>query len=249
MSDDFHQQYAAAGVPIRADLKDAHRAILEHLRRPGCWFTGAERLAIAEESRAAEVCPLCAERKASLSPEQPAGEHAGASGLPSALVEVAHRLRVDSGRLSRAWFDRQLAGGLEDGQYVEAVGVVALLAGLDAFCAAAGMPRFALWEPVAGAPSGHRPANVETGVAWVPILAPENASGPEADLYPESPMIPNIVRALSLVPDHVRVLVLESDSHYIPIAEMTDPAVRRDLDRLQIELVAARVSALNECFY
>jgi alkylhydroperoxidase family enzyme len=28
-----------------------------------------------------------------------------------------------------------------------------------------------------------------------------------------------------------------------------NPSARRDLDRLQIELVAARVSALNECFY
>jgi hypothetical protein len=62
-------------------------------------------------------------------------------------------------------------------------------------------------------------------------------------------MTPNIMRALSLVPDHVRVLQSESESHYVPMSELTNPAVGRDLDRPQMELVAARVSALNECFY
>jgi hypothetical protein len=83
----------------------------------------------------------------------------------------------------------------------------------------------------------------------VPILTPENASGPEADLYGGSPFVPNIARALSSVPDHARVLQLLARSHYLAIAEMGDPTKGRAIDRLQIELVAARVSALNECFY
>jgi hypothetical protein len=241
--------YADAGVPVRQDLQDTHGALLEYLRGPGCWFTGAERLAIAAESRAAEKCVLCAERKAALSPEHTSGKHTRVSELPDVLVEIAHRLRVDSGRLSRDWFDRQLASGTTDGHYVEAVGIVAMVAGLDAFCAAAGIPRFTLGEPLPGEPARYRPANVKEGIAWVPILAPEDAVGPEHDLYPEAPMIPNIVRALSLVPDHARMLQLENHSHYIPLPDMTNPTIGRDLDRLQIELVAARVSALNECFY
>jgi hypothetical protein len=249
MTREIQLDYSSAGVPIRADLQETHRVILDHLRAPGCWFTGAVRLAIAAESRAAESCPLCLERKAALSPEHGSGEHASASDLPDALVEIAHRIRTDSGRLSRGWFDRQLASGVSDGEYVEAVGIVGLLAGLDAFCTAAGIPRFGLPDARPGKPSRHRPENVVEGIAWVPILAPEDATGPEADLYPDAPMIPNIVRALSLVPDHARVLQLENHSHYIPIADMTNPAAARDLDRLQIELVASRVSALNECFY
>ena len=54
---------------------------------------------------------------------------------------------------------------------------------------------------------------------------------------------------MSLVPDHVRVLQHESTSHYVAMADIQNPTVRRDLDRLQMELVAARVSAMNECFY
>jgi hypothetical protein len=82
------------------------------------------------------------------------------------------------------------------------------------------------------------------------MIDPEDASGSEHDLYPPAPFIPNIVRALSLVPDAVRVLQRSSDAHYLPVAQIGDPTARRaHLDRLQTELVAARVSALNQCFY
>ena len=46
--------------------------------------------------------------------------------------------------------------------------------------------------------------------------------------------------------DHVRVLRRWSDAHYV---SLTDLGARRAIDRQQIELVAARVSALNQCFY
>jgi hypothetical protein len=81
------------------------------------------------------------------------------------------------------------------------------------------------------------------------MLAPEDATGPESDLYPEGAMIPNIIRALSLVPSEVRALRRSSDAHYLPVAQIPDPTARRTLDRAQMELVAARVSALNQCFY
>jgi hypothetical protein len=242
--------YAAAGMDVRDDLKETHRAMLEHLRSPGCWFTGAERLAIAAESRAALDCKLCDERKAALSPEHSRGDHTRVTDLPDVLVELAHRIRTDSGRLSRTWFDRMLASGLDDARYVEAVGIVTFTAGIDAFCRSLGIEPFSLGNPLPGEPSRQRPANVKSGIAWVPMLAPEDAVGPEAELYdPEAAMIPNIARALSLVPDHVRLLQIESRTHYMSMAQIPDPTVRRDLDRMQIELVAARVSALNECFY
>ena len=47
----------------------------------------------------------------------------------------------------------------------------------------------------------------------------------------------------------VRTLRSETRSHYLDLADLNDMSVGRDLDRMQIELVAARVSAMNECFY
>ncbi len=241
--------YSAAGVPVRDDLRRTHLAMLEYFRQPGCWFTGAERLAIAAESRKALACPLCLERKASLSPEHPSGEHARVSDLPESLVEIVHRLRLDSQRLSQEWFERVTAAGLDEGPYVELIGIAAFTAGIDFFCRSLGIVPFTLPTPLPGEPSHYRPQNARSGTAWVSILAPEDAIGPEADLYGGAGFVPNIARALSLVPDHVRVLQLESASHYVAMPNIPDPMIRRSLDRPQIELLAARVSAMNECFY
>jgi hypothetical protein len=241
--------YAGAGVPVREDLQETHREMLEYLAQPGPWFTGAERIALAAESRNGLDCPLCRERKTALSPEHPDGEHARVSDLPAPLVEMAHRIRTDPQRLSKGWFGRVLGEGLSEGQYVEAVGIITFTAGIDYFCRAIGIPHFALPDPARGEPSGHRPEGLRRGRAWVSMLAPEDASGPEADLYEGIRFVPNIARALSQVPDHTRLLQRETRTHYVALSDLNDPSVGRDLDRLQIELVAARVSALNECFY
>ena len=241
--------YSAAGIPIREDLKEAHRNIWEHLRAPGTWWTGKQRVAIAAESRKAATCRLCGERKAALSPKSVGGEHQSLGELPEVAVDVVHRVTTDPARLSKAWFDEVVSGGVTEPAYVELIGVVTLMAGVDFFARALGIEPFALPQPLPGEPSRYRPASAKPGTAWVPMIAPEDASGPEADLYGDMPMVPNIMRALSLVPEQARALQRSSNAHYLGVAEISDPTVRRSLDRMQIELVAARVSALNECFY
>jgi hypothetical protein len=242
--------YTAAGVPVREDLRAAHRLIWEYVRAPGNWWTGAERVAIAAEVRHAVRCPLCGARKLALSPNAVAGEHAQAAALPATVVDVIHRIRTDPGRLSQPWFESVVAGGLDVPHYVELVSVVTLVGGVDYFCRSLGLAPFPLPEPLPGAPTGYLPASAKSGTAWVPMIAPEDAAGPEADMYPPSPFIPNIVRALSLVPNAVRTMWRSSDAHYLPVAEIGNPAARpAALDRMQTELIAARVSAINECFY
>jgi hypothetical protein len=259
--------------PVRDDIRAAHRALWEHIRSPGSWWSGAQRVAIAAEARDADACELCAARKAALSPAAVQGEHRSTGTLPPNVVEVIHRVRADPARLSRPWFDTVIAGGPAAGvrsagplpvgslqgaksqtllgvaPYVELLGVVTMLTGVDYFARALGLAPFPLPEPVAGAPSHHVPVSAKPGTAWVPMIAPEDACGPEADLYPAGAMIPNIVRALSLVPAEVRMLLTMAAAHYLRIEQLVDPMARRSLDRLQIELVAARVSALNQCFY
>src|SRR5439155_464741 len=79
-------------------------------------------------------------------------------------------------------------------------------AGRDYFARALGVEPLRLPRPLAGEPSRHRPAGAKEGGAWVPLIDPADAAGPEADLYGGGDFVPNIVRALSLVPDEVRVL-------------------------------------------
>jgi alkylhydroperoxidase family enzyme len=169
--------------------------------------------------------------------------------LPENALEVIHRVRTDPGRLSRDWYERRLAGGLSEEQYVEIIAVVTLCAGVDYFCRALGVTPFTLPEPKDGTPSHYRPASAVGGTAWVPMVEPDVASGPESDLYAGIDFVPNIMKALSLVPDAARALQRSSDAHYVPVNKIADPSARRSLDRMQMELVASRVSALNECFY
>ena len=83
----------------------------------------------------------------------------------------------------------------------------------------------------------------------MPMIPASGARGDEADLWTRG-RTGNVIRALSLVPDEVRGLKDLSATHYLTMDEMMD--LRRgkgSLDRPQIELIAGRVSALNECFY
>jgi len=240
-------EYTGLGLPIPETMRTAHRRAWQRLASPGAWWTGAERVAIAAETRAARGCALCRERKAALSPAAARGEHARVSTLTAPAVDAAHRIAGDPARLSRSWCERILAAGLSDGQYVELVGIVTTIVNLDALHRALGVAPEPLPEPLAGEPSRRRPATRPEG-AWVPLLAP---SAPEAAaLFAGRPRVPNVARALSLVPDAVVQLHELSEVHYLPMDDVVDPRARgRRLTRPQMELVAGRVSALNECFY
>ncbi len=110
--------YAAAAVAVRPDLVAAQERAWHGLAGAGDWWTGAERVAIAGEVRAAWGCALCRERKAALSPAAVAGAHEAMPALPAVAIDAIHRITTDPGRLTRAWFDGLLAGGLSDAAYV-----------------------------------------------------------------------------------------------------------------------------------
>ena len=230
--------------------RQAHNRFWESLARPGAWWTGAERVAIAREARAAPQCSLCRAAKAALSPAAVTGEHDRVSDLPETAVDAVHRIVTDAARLTRSWYRRRLDSGLTDGHYVEIVGIVVALASVDAFCRAMGLPPPPLPEPVAGEPSGYRPERLASDEGWVPMVPPENAGTPEADLWP-SGRTGNVIRAMSLVPDVVRTLKDLSAVHYLANENVRRAGVDRGgaLTRSQMELLAGRVSALNQCYY
>jgi hypothetical protein len=242
--------YASAPVTVRRDLVDAQIRAWRGLGRPGTWWTGAERVAIAAEVRAAARCALCLARKAALSPYTVAGIHDGPAELPPVVIEAVHRIATDPGRLTRQWFVRLLDGGLGDAAYVELLGVLVTVLGIDAFCRAIGVPPHPLPHAESGTPARTRPAAARDEGAWVPTI-PGNAAGGEfADLYADIPgLVPNVIRALSLVPDALRTMKDLGAAHYMTTAEMTDLTHGRSLSRAQMELIAGRMSALRECFY
>ena len=190
-------------LTIRDDLGAACARAWQRIARCGTWWNGAQRIAIAAETRNALQCGLCRERNAALSPFATMGVHDGGGELPGPVVEVVHRVRTDSGRLTRAWYEGVLASGLSDAQYVEIVGVVATTSALDTFSRGIGVAPTPLPPPRPGEPTRHRPARAKPGIAWVPTLELSDVADADPDPYPgkSAAEVFNIHRALSLVPE------------------------------------------------
>ena len=244
-----HSFYPDTPVPVRADLADAQQHEWARLSQPGTWWNGRERVSIAAEVRLARNCAFCAERKSALSPYAVEGEHDSKGILPPAAVEVIHRVTTDPQRLSRVFYDKAIGDGLTPEQYVEIISITVLTISVDAFCRSLGIAPLPLPEPQPGDPSRRKASGKLFYGAFVPLLA--KPSGPDADLYADVPLpvAPNIVRSLSLVPDEARGLQKLAQAEYLTFADLVNFTAQRSLDRRQTELIATRVSALNECFY
>ncbi len=243
--------YAGVGDPVRQDLVEAHRRAWRHVAAPGTWLTGAERVAVAEETRRARRCALCAERKEALSPAAVQGEHDHAGALPAPMVDEVHRVTTDPARLTRAWRDSLRAEGHSDEAYVEALGVTVLVISIDEVHHAMGFPVEPRPGPAPGEPSRYRPRGLVEGEAWVPMLDPKQADQRDREVVAVGPggRSANVIRALSLVPEQVRAWKDLSAAQYLSSERMMGFETGRVLDRSQMELVAGRVSSLNECFY
>ena len=196
--------YSSSPWPIRADLAAAHARAWERIARPGTWWGGAARVAIAAETRQAPLCALCRRRKEALSPLEIEGSHDSVGQLPEPAVEVVHRVRTDPGRLGEGWYRDIIARGLSPEHYVEIVSLVAHVVAIDTMARGLGLDPLPLPDPQPGPPARRRPSGARPGDAWVPWLEPADASGDEAAIYPSDRPPANIMKALSLVPDEVR---------------------------------------------
>jgi hypothetical protein len=239
-------QYAHAPDPIRSDLAEAHRRAWEHVGSAGTWLDAADRIAVADETRRARSCALCRERKAALSPFAVEGEHDHAGILSAPIVDAIHRVTTDAARLTESWYRSLLDEGLTAETYVEVLGIVVSVISVDRFHHAMGLPLEDLPDPQPGEPSRVRPGGIVEGEAWVPMMNGKQAAA-EVDM--PAPSAPYVIRALSLVPAELKAWQGLSAVQYLRPEQMLDFGSGRAINRSQIELVAGRVSSLNECFY
>ena len=241
--------YSNSPYPIRSDLISAYQDAWAKLAHAGTWWTGADRVAIAEEVRNAQHCEFCIQRKQALSPFAPLdGSHQATTHLAPAVVDVVHRLTTDPSRLTGTWVDELTSTEISKGQYVEIISVVVTTLCIDSFNLALGFELEPLPEPKAGEPSEYQPDGLETETSWVPMIG-ELAEN-ESDLWPVDRSA-NVIRAMSLVPDAVRLLKSLSAAQYLEMQDVANPRADggRKISRAQIEFIAARVSAINDCFY
>jgi hypothetical protein len=118
--------------------------------------------------------------------------------------------------------------------------IVSTVAAVAHFCRNIGISVPPLPAPTAGQPTGRRPERLaQARYNWVPVADPAD-------------QVAAVVQAYTAVPDEQRNTWRMADAQYMPEPEMVDPAWSRrpgGLSRAQMELVAARLTAMRDCFY
>lgn len=237
--------YADAAVPIPPATDALHSDELVSYSQPGTWGSAAMRTAIAAEARKARV-----EAKV----QESIGDEATADicEVPAAARRLARDVALGGININREYCEQVQAEGVTEGAYVEIVGLVARLAHLDVFARGIGVASRPLAEPVDDtAPSYARPPEAkQEGFFTASIPSPPGGGDAGAALFGKTPT-PNILRSLSLVPAEAARLINVLDQEYFSMDTIFDMTYSSHdaLSRPQIELVAARVSALNQCFY
>ena len=240
--------YDDSPYPVRDDLVASHTRAWSHIADAGSWLTGEQRLKVAAEARHARTCPTCAKVKEALSPFAVTEPHDAGTDLPENWVNMIHLIVADPGRLTRGWYDKTRATGIDEGQFVEIVSIVAHITAIDTFAKGLGVPLRNLPEPKDTTPTGYRPAEARQHEAWVPNIAWDEFGPNEADFFvgPEA----NIRRALTLVPNEARQFFDLVTNQYYSREQMLDLTQEyRAISHLQTELLASRISAINQCTY
>ncbi len=243
--------FDVATVPVREDIQAALPRVWSRIGQPGTWLGAEQRVAIAAETRHARDCGVCAEIKDALSPYMVSGEHDHMGALPEVWIDIIHRIVADPGRLAKHWYDQQVPAGVSAGEYVELVGVVVCTVGIDTFCRGVGIDAPALPAAEAGDPVAETPEHLNRELAWVPTLDPHHDGPLQKEFYPGGPpSAANIRRALTCVPETARNFWDMATTLYMNGMQMRDfDTEYRAISHAQIELVAGRVSSLNQCVY
>ena len=225
---------------VRADLASAHDAAWASLSRPGTWWSAAARRALA---RTAADSMWVADPPP---PWVPASTVPGAladdalDAAPAEAHDAAARLARHASTITREWYERvrDVVGALA---YVELVGLVCTVAALTSLRRTLGLaprtldaaPPSPAGDPTRAAP----PTLADARLNWVPVAAPADRTAA-------------VVQALTAVPPAHDLLWRLAAAQYIPDAEMVDPRwTRGTLTRVEMELVATRVSQRRECHY
>jgi hypothetical protein len=220
---------------VRQDLVRAHNQAIAALSKPGTWWTGAQRRELAITAQLA------------ISESEPVAPWVGvstvANKLPASLTapkiahDVIYRISRHAATLTRDWYEKVTAE-INPLAFVELCGIACTIAPVMAFRRSLGLPAIEVGLAESGQPSNKEPENIVAAqLNWVPVVGPADKDAA-------------VVQAFTAVPETNRVIWAMADAQYIPDKEMIDPNwTRGTLSRVQMELIATRVSQQRECFY
>jgi hypothetical protein len=223
-------------VKVRDDLAEAHRLAWEHLARPGSWWTAEQRLELARTAMRAladaESLPPWVGVSTTARVPRPLD-------APPAAHDLAYRLARHAGTMTNDVYHATVAK-IGELPYVEVCAIVSTVAAVWHFSRNVGLPVAPLPPPAPDSPTGDRPERLEQPqLNWVPVAAPADT-------------VAAVVQAYTAVPGEQVNTWRMADAQYMPEGDMVDPAWTRrpgGLSRAQMELVAARLTKLRDCFY
>lgn len=205
---------------IRADLASAHAEGWQWLASSGTWWSASEKRALADTAIRAMW-----------------GDGSSWVVHENAAHRAIARIAVGNSHLTRDWYEG-LAAEIDALPYVELVGIACVAAAITSLRHSLGLPTVDLPDALGEQPSRVLPPGLsDAKLNWVPVAAPADESAA-------------VVQALTAVPDANAALWSLVDVQYIPDAEMVDPNwTRGTLSRVEMELIATRVSFSRECHY
>jgi hypothetical protein len=168
--------------------------------------------------------------------QQARAAHQGTSitttSLAAPMTEAARLLSADAAAARGPWVQALYDADLDPLEYVEILGVVARLNAIDTFLFGVGHPERPLPTPIAGDPTLQLVDGADFNGAWAPTVGPAGA--------------PSSLTAI----DAERVAMFDIHSaFYLSLEQMGQMDIVKDLQRDQLELIAARTSMINDCFY
>ncbi len=151
---------------------------------------------------------------------------------PTSLEEVARLVAHHASTITADTVDAIEAAGIDRTTYVEIVGIVSRVVATDTFDRGIGRSRRALPDAFDGSPSREPVTDARRRGGWVPTVG---AIGPPTAL--------TSVRREAADQEALHEVL------YLSYRGMADLDATRGLHRSQMELVAARVSLVNDCFF
>lgn len=154
--------------------------------------------------------------------------------MTAVMTDATRRVASEAMSIRPEMIEVWSAGGLDRLAYVELVSVVSRVVAIDSYLAALGLPQKLLPPARPGEPDPFVNAKAEISTGWVPTVGPAQATA-----------------SLSALPREAAGAEAVSDALYLSYAGVADLRhdPKRPISRPQMELVASRVSWLNECFY
>ena len=217
--------YSDLGFEVKNGIVNAHRESWKAISKAGSFWSGKDRVQIAKQARSARF-----QRR-----ELPFNRSHPPCTLPNDALEATHTIAADAHKIDKGWADRLIAE-LGSRAYIEIASVVATVSAIDAFSEALGIDHGELPTSQPGEPDGDHNPNVADIGAYVPMIDPWKG--------------PNVARAFSLVPAANQLFFSNVQQMYASQGGgFSEMVWKGPLTRPQAELLAARVSSANECFY